>query len=253
MPYLELKAVSKRYRDQRTQRRSKQTFTTVLEDISFSIEQHEKVVFVGPSGCGKSTLLELICQLKQPETGNIHSPPAAFMPQQNSLLPWLTAVDNAALPLRIYGTNRQAARRQAKDLFKALQLEDACTRKPHQLSGGMRQRVAFARTLLTDRAVLCLDEPFAALDALARTALQQWLIDALTKTPRTMLMVTHDTEEAVLLADRVFVFSNKPSHIIGEVRVDSDHPRTATDPAVVANRAKILALLEANTNWNRHA
>ena len=134
---------------------------------------------VGPSGCGKSTLLELVCGLAAPDAGEVRSDPAALMPQRDGLLPWLSALDNAGLARRVAGESRARARAAAHEHFAAFGLEGFERARPAELSGGMRQRVAFLRTLLAGRPVLCLDEPFGALDALTRGQMQRWLADAL--------------------------------------------------------------------------
>ncbi len=198
--------------------------------ISMSAADGELVAVVGPSGCGKSTLLELICGLQTPDGGSIACAPAVLMPQHDLLLPWLSAVDNAALALRIARLPREEARRRAAALFEELGLEGFQEARPSELSGGMRQRVAFLRTLLSGKPVLCLDEPFGALDAITRGEMQAWLSGALAREPRTVVLVTHDVEEAILLADRVLVLSPRPGRVIEEVEV------AAAAPAVTHRR-----------------
>ena len=198
---------------------------------------------VGPSGCGKSTLLELLCGLQSPDAGSIACPPAVLMPQRDLLLPWLSALDNAALAARVAGVPRTRARAAAHERFAAFGLEGFERSRPDALSGGMRQRVAFLRTLLSGRAVLCLDEPFGALDALTRAQAQGWLAGALSREPRTVLLVTHDVEEAALLADRIVVLSPRPGRVVAELPVAIPRPRAATDPAIVALRERALEVL----------
>jgi NitT/TauT family transport system ATP-binding protein len=214
-----------------------------LADISLHAARGELVAVVGPSGCGKTTLLELICGLQRPQEGSVASEPAALMPQRDMLLPWLSAVDNAALALRIARIGRKQARERAGALFAELGLGGFEQADPAELSGGMRQRVAFLRTLLSGKPVLCLDEPFGALDAITRADMQAWLAGALTREPRTVLLVTHDVEEAIVLGDRVCVLSPRPGRIVAELTVDLPRPRVATDPAVVALRAGALEAL----------
>jgi len=214
-----------------------------LSDISLHADAHELLAVVGPSGCGKSTLLELICGLQTPDRGSIACAPAALMPQQDLLLPWLSALDNAALALRIAHVSRPQARARARAMFAELGLEGFERAQPHELSGGMRQRVAFVRTLLSGKPLLCLDEPFGALDAITRTEMHTWLTDALAHEPRTVLLVTHDVEEAVVLADRVAVLSARPGRVVQELEVDIARPRSRTDPAVVALRERALRAL----------
>ena len=214
-----------------------------LEDVSLHVAAGEVVAVVGPSGSGKTTLLELVCGLQAPDAGRVRAAPAVLMPQRDLLLPWLSAIDNAALAPRIGGLSRAAARERAHPLFAAFGLEGFERARPHELSGGMRQRVAFLRTLLSGKPVLCLDEPFGALDALTRRELQDWLAGALGREPRTVLLVTHDVEEAAVLADRVVVLSARPGRIVAEIAVGLPRPRTATDPALVALRERALEAL----------
>jgi ABC-type nitrate/sulfonate/bicarbonate transport system ATPase subunit len=188
-----------------------------LDGASLEVGEGEVVAVVGPSGCGKSTLLDLVCGLDAPDAGVVAADPAVLMPQRDALLPWLNALDNAALPLRLRGERRDAARARAHPLFARFGLEGFERARPDELSGGMRQRVAFLRTLLAGKPVLCLDEPFAALDALTRRELRGWLREALAAEPRTVLLVTHDVDEAAALAGRILVMSPRPGRIVAEV------------------------------------
>jgi ABC-type nitrate/sulfonate/bicarbonate transport system ATPase subunit len=208
-----------------------------LDGVDLRAAPGEVVAVVGPSGCGKSTLLELVCGLSAADAGTVSSPPAALMPQRDALLPWLSALDNAALARRVAGDSRAAARARAHEHFAAFGLEGFEGARPSELSGGMRQRVAFLRTLLAGRPVLCLDEPFAALDALTRGQAQGWLGDALAREPRTVLLVTHDAEEAVLLADRVAVMSARPGRVVELIDVALPRPRARADVAGLRERA----------------
>jgi ABC-type nitrate/sulfonate/bicarbonate transport system ATPase subunit len=214
-----------------------------LQGVSLRAGRGELLAVVGPSGCGKSTLLELICGLQRPDQGSIACAPAALMPQHDLLLPWLSAVDNAALALRIARLPRREARRRAAALFEELGLEGFENARPPELSGGMRQRVAFLRTLLSGKPVLCLDEPFGALDAITRGEMQAWLSHTLAREPRTVVLVTHDVEEAILLADRVAILSPRPGRVIEELEVSEPHPRARTDDTVIALRERALAIL----------
>jgi len=217
----------------------------VLDGVSIRAAPGEVVAVVGPSGCGKTTLLELACGLQRPETGTVAAAPAVLMPQRDSLLPWAGALDNAALPLRLKGQDRGTARAGAHATFEAFGLAGFEHARPHELSGGMRQRVAFLRTLLAGKPVLCLDEPFAALDALTRQELQRWLSEALRAEPRTVLLVTHDVEEALVLADRVCVLSPRPATVRATIEVALERPRQRTDPRLAAPRAEALEALAA--------
>ncbi|HEX8204493.1 MAG TPA: ABC transporter ATP-binding protein [Solirubrobacteraceae bacterium] len=214
-----------------------------LAPIALDVMPDEVVAVVGPSGCGKTTLLELVCGLIEPTSGVVKSEPAVLMPQRDLLLPWLSALDNAALPLRVQGRGKEEARAEARPLFEEFGLAGFERARPHELSGGMRQRVAFLRTLLAGKPVLCLDEPFAALDAITRAEMQCWLADALAREPRTVLLVTHDVEEALVLADRVVVLSPRPGEIVEEMRVDAPRPRSATDATIVALRSRAMEAL----------
>ena len=234
---ISLNDVSRAYRDQRG------ASVQALAGISLYADHGELLAVVGPSGCGKTTLLELICGLQTPDRGVLQCAPAALMPQRDLLLPWLSALDNAALALRIAGRSRAAARAQAADLFAELGLQGFEQAHPHELSGGMRQRVAFLRTLLSGKPVLCLDEPFGALDAITRAEMQAWLDRALQREPRTVVLVTHDVEEAVVLADRVAVLSPRPGRLRVEIEVDLPRPRSRTDVTVVALRERALHAL----------
>ncbi len=215
-----------------------------LADISLHAAREELLAVVGPSGCGKTTLLELICGLQAPEKGSIECAPAALMPQRDLLLPWLSALDNAALALRIARVPRTQARARAAELFAELGLHGFEQAHPYELSGGMRQRVAFVRTLLSGKELLCLDEPFGALDAITRAEMHAWLVDALRREPRTVVLVTHDVEEAIVLADRVAVLSPRPGRVVEELEVGLERPRRRTDPRVVALREQALRALE---------
>jgi NitT/TauT family transport system ATP-binding protein len=222
-----------------------------LDGVSLSVARGELLAVVGPSGCGKSTLLELLCGLRVAERGSIACSPAVLMPQRDLLLPWLSALDNAALSLRIAGLARGRARAQASALFAELGLDGFEQARPHELSGGMRQRVAFLRTLLAGKPVLCLDEPFGALDAITRVEMQQWLAATLGRAnrvasePRTVVLVTHDVEEAVMLGDRVAVLSPRPARLLHEFEVSLPRPRLRTDAGVRELRELALAALAA--------
>jgi ABC-type nitrate/sulfonate/bicarbonate transport system ATPase subunit len=216
-----------------------------LERVSLRADRGELVAVVGPSGCGKSTLLELVCGLQAPDAGAIACAPAVLMPQRDLLLPWLSALDNAALALRIAGLSRSRARERASLLFAELGLDGFEQMRPSELSGGMRQRVAFLRTLLAGKPVLCLDEPFGALDAITRGEMQAWLAGTLAREPRTVVLVTHDVEEAIVLADRVTVLSPRPGRVVAELEVELPRPRVRTDPAVIALREHALSALGA--------
>lgn len=217
--------------------------TVALDGVSLRARHDEVVAVVGPSGCGKTTLLELICGLQSPDSGRVRAAPAALMPQRDLLLPWSTALDNAGLALRARGVPRAQARAIAAPWFERFGLAGFEGARPAQLSGGMRQRVSFLRTLLAGKPVLALDEPFASLDAITRSEMQGWLGQVLASEPRTVVLVTHDVEEAVVLADRVVVMSARPGRVLAEIDVSLPRPRRRIDPAVVDLRERALEAL----------
>src|ERR671931_1769842 len=216
-----------------------------LDGLTLRVSEGEAVGLVGRSGCGKSTLLRLVAGLDQPDDGRIEVGGArdpkgrlrtcALMPQADLLMPWRDALGNAAIALENAGAGRRRAREQAQAVFAELGLEGFERARTWELSGGMRQRVAIARTLLAGAPILCLDEPFGALDAITRADAQQWLAAVLAREPRTVLLVTHDVEEAALLADRILVLSPRPGRIVAEVRVPA--ARTPEDLLAVRERA----------------
>jgi ABC-type nitrate/sulfonate/bicarbonate transport system ATPase subunit len=214
-----------------------------LSGMSLHAAPHEIVAVVGPSGCGKTTLLELICGLQRPDSGTIVSTPAALMPQRDLLLPWLGTLDNAALALRARGLSRQQARATAAPWIERFGLQGFEDSKPASLSGGMRQRVSFLRSLLAGKAVLALDEPFASLDAITRAEMQGWLGHVLETEPRTVVLVTHDVEEAVVLGDRVVVMSARPGRVVAEIEVGLERPRRRTDPDLIGLRERVYEAL----------
>ena len=219
--------------------------TRALAGFDATAAPGEVLGIVGPSGCGKSTLLELVAGLTEPSEGRISVGAAAgaaerievcaLMPQRDLLLPWLRAIDNAGLALRIAGRSREQARRQAAPLFERFGLAGFERALPEELSGGMRQRVAFLRTLLAGRPILLLDEPFASLDAITRAEMQVWLAEVLAADPHTVLLVTHDVEEALYLSDRVLVMTPRPGGVAAEIEVPA--PRGADRAAAVTAAA----------------
>lgn len=194
----------------------------VLEDISFSAEAGAFVSILGPSGCGKSTLLNIISGLITGDESRIFvdgkelhgiSPLIAYMPQEDLLLPWRTVIDNVCLPLEINSMSRAQAHKKAKKYFVEFSLEGYEYKYPRQLSGGMRQRAAFLRTVMSTAEVLLLDEPFGALDSMTRSKMQNWLAKLRVRLGRTIILVTHDIDEAVYLSDRIYVLSERPARI----------------------------------------
>jgi NitT/TauT family transport system ATP-binding protein len=235
--------------------KSKRREVSALEGIDLELRKREVVAVVGPSGCGKSTLLELVAGLQEPDAGVVSVAGrrlaaerrrlCSYMPQRDLLLPWRDALGNAALALECQGVGRSEARRRAEPLFERFGLAQFEHARPADLSGGMRQRVAFLRTLLPGRPVLLLDEPFGALDSITRAGMQEWLAEALDAEPRTVLLVTHDVEEAVFLADRVAVLSPRPGRVVAELDVELERPRSRTSPELVALRERAMEALRS--------
>jgi NitT/TauT family transport system ATP-binding protein len=200
-----------------------------IESIDLEASPGEVLGIVGPSGCGKTTMLELVSGLREADRGSIsvagrtgseeRLKRCAYMPQRDLLLPWLSAVDNAALALRIAGASRADARARAGAHFGRLGLAGFEDSRPGELSGGMRQRVAFLRTLMAGRPVLLLDEPFASLDAITRAEMQTWLARVLGPDRHTVLLVTHDVEEALYLSDRVLVLGPRPARVVDRIEI----------------------------------
>jgi ABC-type nitrate/sulfonate/bicarbonate transport system ATPase subunit len=240
--------------DDRPPREADAGWLGVLQDVSIEVGRREFVSLLGPSGCGKSTLCNIVAGLIAPDAGTVVldgapvRPPdrgrVAYMQQKDLLLPWRTVIDNAILGMEIRGTPRAAARVRAREMLGRFGLAGFEGAYPVFLSGGMRQRVALVRTLLCDRDVLVLDEPFGALDAMTRAAMQGYLLRLREEFARTVLLVTHDVEEAILLSDRIYVLTPRPGRVHAEVTVDLPRPRRATDDGVVRIKARLLDLLQ---------
>lgn len=228
-----------------------------LDHVNLHVQPGEFVCLIGPSGSGKSTLLDIISGLFQETTGTVKRDGTAlpfatrpgktsYMRQRDLLMPWRTAAENAALALEVHGTNPAEARRIATARFPEFGLEGFEDRYPAQLSGGMRQRVAFLRSVLADTDLLLLDEPFGALDALNRVALQQWLVQLWEREKHGVVLVTHDVDEAVFLADRVVVLSARPGTVVHEEHITLPRPRSrsmVTTDAFLRHRAVLLDAL----------
>ena len=222
---------------------------TAVSAVSFSVRDGEVVSLIGPSGCGKSTLLNIGSGLVAPSAGDavvdggrVEGPNAhvAFMLQKDLLLPWRTVVENVMFGVEIQGVPLGPRRARAQALLEAFNLAEFANRYPYQLSGGMRQRVALARTLAVDPSVLLLDEPFSAVDAQTRMVLQRDLAQTLKRARKTALLITHDLLEAVTLSDRVLVMSRRPGRIIDEIEIDL--PRRE-DPIVRRQDTRVTAYM----------
>ncbi|HLI01117.1 MAG TPA: ABC transporter ATP-binding protein [Acidimicrobiales bacterium] len=230
-----------------------------VEDVDLHADPGEWVTLIGPSGCGKSTLFNLVAGLDQPSSGEIRIGgsvlddrlgASAYLPQRDALLPWRRVVDNVTLPLELAGRPRREARRVAEPLLDRFGLSAFAGSWPWQLSGGMRQRVAVLRTIVTRPRLLLLDEPFGALDGITRTDLQQWVGGVLADDGATVLLVTHDVTEAVFLSDRVVVMSPRPGRVVAEITVDLPRPRRVEvqeTPAFVELEGRLRHELRAAT------
>ena len=233
------------------------TVLQALVAISFDVADGEFVALIGPSGSGKSTLLDIISGLFPQSDGEVRLGGvsfatgdrlgrSAYMRQRDLLLPWRTALENAALALEVHGVPKRSARRIAAGRFPEFGLGGFENAYPTQLSGGMRQRVAFLRSVLADRPLLLLDEPFGALDALNRVALQTWLLDLWERQRQAVLLVTHDVDEAIFLADRVIVLSARPGSIVHTETIRLPRPRVrsmVTSDAFLDHRTNLLDAL----------
>jgi len=206
----------------------------VLDNINLTIKPGEFVCLLGASGCGKSTLLNIIAGLEHPSEGavTVASGTSAVMFQESALFPWLTASRNVELALKLRGVPRSRRPGEALELLDLVNLADAANKRPHELSGGMRQRVALARSLAQDRKVLLMDEPFAALDAITRDLLHEELERVWRETGRTIVFVTHNVREAARLGQRVLLMSSRPGRIRNEWRIDDNGPRRIESPEV---------------------
>ncbi|CAH0344280.1 ABC transporter ATP-binding protein [Bacillus sp. CECT 9360] len=203
----------------------------IIRDLSLTVENEEFVSIIGPSGSGKSTIFNLVGGLITPDEGTIQLETKtingtrgeiSYMPQTPSLFPWRTVVDNALLGQELKG---KPDREKAKQMLEIAGLSSYLQAYPHELSGGMKQRVAFIRALLSPQAVICLDEPFSALDELTRLTMQKWLLSIWEENRKTVLFVTHNIDEALFLSDRILVLSNKPAKVKAEFHIPFGRPR----------------------------
>ncbi len=225
----------------------------VLRDVEFFASDGEFVSIIGPSGCGKSTLLNIIAGLDEPTTGVIYLNgqraekrlgAVGYMQQKDLLFPWRTVMDNAILGLELQGVSRPEARARASDLMEQFGLSGFESEYPYALSGGMRQRVSFLRTVLADQEIFLLDEPLSALDALNRAQIQVWMQEMWQSMNKTIVLVTHDVDEAVFLSDRVYVMTARPGQMKLALHIDLPRPRTlemVTDASFVSFKASLLA------------
>ncbi|MEK3662893.1 ABC transporter ATP-binding protein [Paenibacillus sp. FSL H8-0261] len=248
-PALEVSGISKSFTHRRRE-------TNVLNNVSLKVEQQEFVSIVGPSGCGKSTLFHMIGGLVKPDAGTIRMNGRAvtgqrgeisYMPQQPALFPWRTIEDNVLLAGEIKGALQDGAREEARQWLAKVGLNGFEQAYPHMLSGGMQQRAAFLRALLAPQELMLLDEPFSALDALTRSEMQRWLLELWEENRRSVLFITHNIEEALLLSNRIYVFSGRPGSILHTVDVPFPRPRRDE----ITDSPEFLKLKRQLSQWMR--
>jgi ABC-type nitrate/sulfonate/bicarbonate transport system ATPase subunit len=227
----------------------------VLAGVGLTAAEGEFVSIIGPSGCGKSTLLNIIAGLEDADAGSVGVSGCAadgrlghigYMQQKDLLLPWRSVLDNTVLALELHGVPRKQARGRARELIEIFGLSGFEAQYPFALSGGMRQRAAFLRTMLLDQDVILLDEPFGALDALTRVQMQEWVLELWGSLKKTIVLITHDVDEALLLSDRIYVLTARPAQVKIVLDVDLPRPRNyqhVTSPAFIRLKSRLLAPL----------
>lgn len=233
----------------------KDTNEKIVDNLSFSIDEGKFYSIIGSSGCGKSTLFRLICKLISPDTGsiiynsidvNMLKSYCAYMPQKDMLFLWRNIYQNLSLPLELRKMSKNEIKNRVEAILVKLGLDNYANAYPSSLSGGMRQRVAFARTLLTDNDLLLLDEPFSALDALSRLDMQDWLLKLLNDYKRTTVLITHDVEEAIYLSDEIFVVRDKPIRYLEKISVPKNTFIGRNDldrPKLIELKHKLIAII----------
>ncbi|GAB6992184.1 ABC transporter ATP-binding protein [Paenibacillus pini] len=249
IPALEVDSVYKTFN-------SKRSKLPVLDHISLTVEQGEFVSIIGPSGCGKSTLFHMIGGLTTPDSGVIRMNGRdvtgerghiSYMPQQPALFPWRTIEDNVLLAREVQGTAGKEDHEEAREWLAKVGLGGFEKDYPHTLSGGMQQRAAFLRAMLSTQELMCLDEPFSALDALTRSDMQHWLLDLWEENRRSVLFITHNIEEALLLSNRIYVFSSRPATVLHEIIVPFPRPRRDE----ITEDPEFLRLKRELSDWMR--
>jgi ABC-type nitrate/sulfonate/bicarbonate transport system ATPase subunit len=246
---LEERGLRKRFDDRRA------APVLALDGVDLVAEPGELIAVIGPSGCGKSTLFHVLAGLEQPTSGEVLVDDrvqhdrlglCAFMPQRDGLLPWRRTIDNVTIGLQLAGMGRADARARAEPLLERFGLGEFAAAWPWQLSGGMRQRAAFLRTVLLGRPAMLLDEPFGSLDGITRSFAQQWLLEVWQEVGSTVALITHDVSEAVFLADRVYLMTARPGRISHVFEIDLPRPRTLElqeSPAFGEHEARLRAAL----------
>lgn len=247
-PALEARGIYKTFRDRKQE-------VQVLDGLSLTVQPGQFVSIIGPSGSGKSTLFHIIGGLTAPDAGSIWMDGAdvtgqkgliAYMPQQPALFPWRTVLDNVLLPRELAGMPREQAAQEARRWIERAGLSEFEQAYPYTLSGGMQQRTAFLRAMMSPHEVMCLDEPFSALDALTRSDMQHWLLDIWEENRRSVLMITHHIEEALLLSDTVYVMSSRPAQVLQKIDVPFPRPRREdilSDPAFLEMKSRVSAMM----------
>lgn len=233
---------------------------SIIDHLSFTVNDGEFVCVIGPSGCGKSTIFRLVNKLLTPAEGTVlvNGTPiekqknyCGYMPQQDLLFPWRTVKENLMLPMEIQGGISKAEMEQRADqALESVGLKDWGKKSPKELSGGMRQRAAFARTVLTGSDLMLLDEPFSALDYLTRLSMREWLLEQWEREKKTVLFITHDVEEAVFLSSRILVVENMPITHLKSIEVPAEYPRTREElmrPEIVQLKEDLIGMLRRET------
>lgn len=214
----------------------------LLKNISLSLEKGEFLSIVGSSGCGKSTIIKLVAGIEKVDSGTIKSESIGYMPQKDLLLPWRTVLDNILLPVEISKQNLKVEKEKALEYLKKLKLDEYQNSFPNELSGGMRQRVSFLRTLFTQGEILLLDEPFSALDMITKEQLQKWLLEILNDFKKSVIFITHDINEAIFLSDRILVCKNSPLDSFEEFKISSQIKNSPEE--IIALKEKILKIIK---------
>lgn len=235
----------------------------MMKNLSFNINEGEFISIIGPSGCGKSTIFRLINGLEKIQSGQVLvngisidkiKNYSAFMPQKDLLFPWRTIGENLSIPLELKKINKNERNEKIKSMLSEIGLQAYKDKYPKDLSGGMKQRVSFARTLLTESELLLLDEPFSALDSLTRMAMQEWLLDMWENLNKTILFITHDVEEAILLSKSIFVVVDRPITHLKKVDVPLQYPRNRSSlakPEIISLKESLIEQLRGINNQNK--
>jgi NitT/TauT family transport system ATP-binding protein len=245
---LQLKDVSKEFS-------SGKSWVRTLQDVTFEVNDGEIVAILGPSGCGKTTLLRIIAGLEQPSSGDVlldgkkveqPSPQFGMVFQEHALLPWLSVHRNVSIGMEMRGIPREETRRSAMQYLSMVGLQESSERYPHELSGGMRQRVAVARALTLEPKLLLMDEPFSALDFQTRRQIQQDILQVQERTGKAIIVVTHSIEEAIYLADRLVLLSSRPGMVREVLKIDLDRPRDRASPLFLKSLDYVLNCLNTS-------